>query len=182
MFSANYNSLVPGTFYYGFCAQNNVVSNRVKFYTPFEVITHVKHAVGGAVIVSATFDTAGILSDCYARKSPWQVSADDFSSASQNIPKGVAVSATFLNLDPGTTYIAACGLKSGTHTTGVTFTTPVKKPAIQYYKHQEFNGLGGRRLADGRRKLYIKDTGTDLKQLQLETFSMLSSSPIKRNI
>ena len=173
-FSANYNSLVPGTFYYGFCAQNNVVSNRIKFYTPFEVITHV-NVVGKAVVVSATFDTAGILSDCYARKAPWQVSQDDFLSASQNIPKGVAVSATFLNLDPGTTYIAACGLKSGTHTSGVMFTTPVKKPAIQYYKHQEFNGLGGRRLADGRRKLYIKDTVNVIKQLKPETFSMLSS-------
>ena len=118
LFSANYNSLVPGTFYYGFCAQNNVMSNRVKFYTPFEVITHV-NVVGKAVIVSATFDTAGILSDCYVSKSTMASFSRRFSVASKNIPKGVAVSATFLNLNPGTKYIAACGLKSGTHTAGV---------------------------------------------------------------
>ena len=107
-------------------------------------------------------------------KSPWQVSQDDFLCVEKYTKRCSSVS-HFSKLRSGTTYIAACGLKSGAHTSGVTFTTPVKKPAIQYYKHQEFNGLGGRRLADGRRKLYIKDTGNVIKQLQLETFSMLSS-------
>ena len=58
------------------------------------------NVVGKAVVVSATFDTAGILSDCYARKAPWQVSQTIFVCVAK-YTKRCSVG-NFFNLDPGT--------------------------------------------------------------------------------
>ena len=133
---------------------------------------------GNIVVVSATFDTEGIASDCFVKNEGETFSAADFSGvASQSIPKGLKVRNTFESLEPGMSYIAACGLASGRFTPSVTFTTPVKKTATIYHENQDIylEDMHGRRLRRKRRKLFIKDSVNIIQKLSTESFALLTS-------